>query len=180
MWIKYDDAPILVGEQFNRNQADELSAYTKPRGFWITDDSEDCWRSWCLSERFKLGSLTHKHEIKLDEERILILRTSWEVDNFARKYRVDKWWGPEGNPRKWCDLCIDWPQVAAEYAGIIITPYQWSLRLENGFSWYYGWDCASGCIWDASAILDINLIDIDRDVASKARPEWKPDEEEAA
>jgi hypothetical protein len=41
---------------------------------------------------------------------------------------------------------IDWGRVAEQYHGIVIAPYQWSLRLD--LMWYYGWDCASGCIWD--------------------------------
>lgn len=53
------------------------------------------------------------------------------------------------------------------------APYQWRRRNERGFSWYYGWDCASGCIWRASAIREIRLIEIDMDVG-------KTGEEEAA
>lgn len=178
-WLKYDNAPIFIDTLANRDQRGEPSSYKKPSGFWITDDTDDCWRSWCLSERFNLENLTHKHEVDLIEDRILILRGEYDVRTFARHYCVDHWWGPEGNPRKYCDLCIDWPQVAKEYAGIIVTPYIWRLRLEDGFSWYYPWDCASGCIWDASAIKDVRLVEIDLDIASKTRPEWKPEEEAA-
>lgn len=174
-WLKYDSAPILIGEQFTRDQPRELSAYSKPNGFWITDDTDDCWRTWCLSNRFNIEGLTHKHEVILDDARILVLRSADAVEVFARQYRAHRWWGPTDNPRAYCDRCIDWRRVATEHAGIIITPYQWSLRLERDFRWYYGWDCASGCIWDASAIIDIRLIDIDHDIASKARPAFLPE-----
>jgi hypothetical protein len=167
-WLKYADAPILVDELFNRDQPEQVNSYLKPRGFWITDDSEDCWRSWCLSNRFSLDRLVYKHAIDLDEARILILRDEYEVRRFTRTYRVFKKWGPDHDPHKWTDTCIYWPNVAKDYAGIIITPYQWSLRMEAGFDWYYGWDCASGCIWDASAIKDVHLIEIDRDVVMTA------------
>ncbi len=43
-------------------------------------------------------------------------------------------------------------QVAKLYQGIIIAPYCYSIRLDNDCFWYYPWDCASGCIWDATAI----------------------------
>jgi hypothetical protein len=45
---------------------------------------------------------------------------------------------------------IDWVRVAAEYAGILIAPYQRPVRHE--IMWYYTWDCASACIWDTSII----------------------------
>jgi hypothetical protein len=45
---------------------------------------------------------------------------------------------------------IDWPRVAERFDGVIIAPYQWKHRLE--LMWYYGWDCASGCIWNARAV----------------------------
>ncbi len=54
---------------------------------------------------------------------------------------------------------IDWIKVAKQYAGLIIAPYQWGYRLEPGTHWYYGWDCASGCIWDASVIERIEAIE---------------------
>lgn len=167
MWLKYDNAPIFLGEQADRDQPSRLSEYQKPCGFWITDDSEDCWRSWCVGNRFGLESLTHKHQVALDESRILILRSPYELDAFTEQYKVFHWWGPEGEPRKYRDLCIDWQRVAQEHDGLIITPYQWQRRLGHYYSWYYGWDCASGCIWKASTIRDIRLIEIDPDIAKR-------------
>ena len=166
MWLKYDSAPILIGEQWSRNQPARLSEHQKPSGFWITDDSEDCWRSWCVGEQWGLDGLTHKHEIVLDETNILILRNQLDVECFAEKYRVIKRWGKNN---EWADRCIEWQRVASEYDGIIITPYQYRLRLADGFMWYYGWDCASGCIWNANAIRDIRLIEIDREIAKRQK-----------
>ena len=50
---------------------------------------------------------------------------------------------------------IDWNRVAKKYQGIIITPYIWERRLTTTCTWYYGWDVASGCIWDNKAIKEI-------------------------
>ena len=48
---------------------------------------------------------------------------------------------------------INWQPLTEQYAGIIISPYQWKRRLDGRASdWYYGWDCASACIWDLSAV----------------------------
>jgi hypothetical protein len=170
-WLKYDGAPILIDTLATRSQSENLSPYQKPCGFWITDDSENCWRSWCLSERFGLENLTHKHEVDLDESRLLILRSAYEVEHFARGFVVAKPWNYRNS--HYVDKCIDWRRVADQHSGIIITPYQWSLRLADGFSWYYGWGCASGCIWDASAIRDARLVEIDLAIASKATPDWR-------
>lgn len=50
----------------------------------------------------------------------------------------------------------DWENIAKEYDGIIIAPYQQSWRLI--FSWYHGLDCASGCIWNLDSIKEFKLI----------------------
>lgn len=162
MWLKYDSKPIDLATFEPVAQTEEPSAYSKPRGCWITDDTDQCWRSWCLSENFALDGLTHKHQVTLDEGKVLILRSAAEVESFAKSYRYIRTWGLAG---RYKDICIDWPEVAKQYSGVIITPYQWSLRLHDGFSWYYGWDCASGCIWEPSAIREIKLIEIDPEVA---------------
>lgn len=176
-WLKYDKGPIFIDTLANRDQRPRVDAdgyaseYEKPRGFWLTDDSEHCWRSWCTGEQWGLEGLTHRHEVDLDEDRVLILRSAYEVEAFARQYAFESWWGPAGQARKYCNRCIDWSEVATRYAGIIIAPYQWSLRMANGFSWYYGWDCASGCIWDAQAIKDVRLVEIDLDIVNRYKRE---------
>lgn len=166
MWLKYADQPILNGEHWDRDQPSRLSEHEKPRGFWITDDSEDCWRAWCVGARFGLEELTHKHEIILDESNLLILRSVGEIDLFTKEFAVERPWRGQSGQR-YVDRCIDWRAVAARYDGLIITPYQWQRRLCDGYSWYYGWDCASGCIWRARAIKEIRLIDIDREIANQ-------------
>ena len=164
MWLKYWKEPITVAGLVDRIQDDDLGEYEKPRGCWITDDTEHCWRSWCVAEGFAMETLTHKHEVVLDESEILILRSAHELDDFTRQYGVRSTWGPPGQPNKYRRLCIDWREVAKQHSGIIITPYQWSRRLDAPYSWYYTWDCASGCIWKAGAIKDIRLIEIDHAV----------------
>ena len=167
MWLKYSDRPILNGEQWDRDQpasGSRLSRYAKPVGFWITDDSEDCWRTWCINENFRLDELTHKHEIILDESDILIIRNAAELERFNQEFSV-----VEIEPGTlFRDSYIIWREVARRYSGIIITPYQWQYRLNEDFCWYYVWDCAGGCIWKASAIREIRLIEIDLSLAEKS------------
>ena len=59
---------------------------------------------------------------------------------------------------------INWRKVAKAFDGIIIPEYIYSRRLDgNASDWYYGWDCASGCIWDARAIKTTKKI---------TKPKW--------
>lgn len=67
-----------------------------------------------------------------------------EIDSFTHRYGIP---GFFGSPM------INWPAVAIEYQGVIVAPYSWERRN----SWYYPWDCASGCIWDAAAIESITV-----------------------
>lgn len=134
-------------------QHEPKSCYDKPRGLWVSvDGEENCWRSWCLSESFGLERLTHIHDVKLrPDAHVLVLRGAFGIDAFTQEY------GREVPICSWTQVAIDWPAVAARYAGLIITPYVWERRLHDRTSWYYGWDCASGCIWDAAAIASVNL-----------------------
>lgn len=115
----------------------------KPRGLWLSVDGEDDWLSWCESEQFGIGA--NRFRVKLTDGPLL-LSTVDEVRQFDREF---------GNDRD--RYFVDWVAVAARWPGIIIAPYQWPLRLSD-VSWYYPWDCASGCIWDASVVTSVERI----------------------
>ena len=42
-----------------------------------------------------------------------------------------------------------------------INPYIYKARYEYMF--YYGWDCASGCVWNIDSVKEISLIDKQKD-----------------
>lgn len=130
----------------------ELKISDKPRGLWLSDDSdeESCWPAWCRAETFQLENLRFQYRARLHAKAaVLILASAFEIDAFTTEYgRRPAWQRDRGYYRPE----IDWPEVGQKYQGIIITPYQWTRRLEGGSPWYYGWDCASGCIWDISAL----------------------------
>jgi hypothetical protein len=109
----------------------------KPLGLWYEVDGD--WRRWVEDERLDWLKDRTLHRLILGDENILKLRGAGGLDDFTEQYRV-----PSPDPL-WLSSRIDWPRVADEYDGIEIAPYVWSRRLE--LSWYYGWDCASGCIW---------------------------------
>ena len=142
--IHYSSAPLA--EVYSVEQGTGFQM--KPSGLWVSAEGYgDTWKDWCEAEEFHLERLTHVHEIELASG-ANVLRVSGEdaILGFTKQYRHAK----SGYP---CELsAIDWPRVASEYQGILIAPYVWTLRLDPRVTWYYPWDCASGCIWDAKAI----------------------------
>ena len=132
----------------------EAHAESKPRGLWVSVLGEDDWPSWCRSEKFALESLEQCLEVVLAiPHNILILNSIQDIDEFHEQYN-----GPL-YPGATTSRAINWQRVAESFHGIIIAPYQWGRRLDDKTGWYYGWDCASGCIWDASAIASITPIE---------------------
>lgn len=118
----------------------------KPDGLWVSVDGPDDWPTWTREEEYCDTTQQYHYRVALaDDARILYLGTPEAMDAFTAEYGAP---GP--------DWIIQWAEVAKRYQGIIIAPYQWSRRFE--LSWYYGWDCASGCIWDASAIDSVELL----------------------
>jgi len=144
--IHYSAEPLT--EVHSVEQIPTFSGFMKPRGLWLSVESEnkDGWLEWCEGEQFNLDSFAHATQLFLrDDANILHIPSAIELFAFHKSFAAD--------------LCqdfrmqgIDWEMVASKYQGIIIAPYIWSMRLNDKLMWYYGWDCASGCIWDASAI----------------------------
>lgn len=155
--IHYSSKPFDLKP--NDYSQDRVDYHAKPHGLWVSaegDLGEDnlTWKEWCEQENFELKSLNHSYLVNLKPEaRILYLKTPEEILEFGVKfpYIRQQWNTSEG--RKFCATNeLDWIEVKNIYQGIIISPYQWTLRLSNRCNWYYGWDCASGCIWDLSCI----------------------------
>lgn len=135
----------------------DLGPFEKPKGLWISDEAEEGWHEWCSAEMPDWAKRwTHYVEYELaPEANILRLRTAQEIDAFTEKYSTNETLGAEVVfLARYFRNIIDWKKVAAEYDGIIITPYQWARRMNSETQWYYGWDCASGCVWrPANALI---------------------------
>jgi hypothetical protein len=120
----------------------------KPVGLWLSDEADYGWDEWCKSNlECSAGKYAYTVELA-PEAHVLHLATDTAVANFAASFK-------EPFPHSDYFYWINWPRVVKLWQGILITPYQWSLRLHPDFFWYYGWDCASGCIWDVSVIQTI-------------------------
>ena len=127
----------------------------KPNGLWISVEGEYDWKSWCEEADFSTENLSVAYELTLKEDaNILHLKTAEEVIEFGKLYRFNE---SKIDDDKYI-YHIKWTNVREKYQGIIISPYQWECRLGIITSWYYGWDCASGCICDLSCIKEFKLI----------------------
>jgi hypothetical protein len=157
----YADRPRTLDRGRRYEQLPPESFTHKPRGIWVSVDGEDDWHSWCTDNSFNLGGLTQAHRVTLtDDANVLWITNRQEFVAFAKGYGR-----PEERPlftamRRVTEVdyetAISWGRVATDYDGIIIAPYQWHFRLSC--MWYYGWDCASGCIWNLDAIAEFTPI----------------------
>lgn len=147
VWMHYSDVRALVAEDRVQGERGSRRARgDKPEGLWISDESaDDGWSSWASGEDYTIGSNAFVVELAPDAS-ILSLTSEAAILDFHRTYSIGE--------RGWD---VDWTAVAQRWQGITITPYQWGLRLSQ-VSWYYTWDCASGCIWDAKAISTIRPV----------------------
>lgn len=148
----YAEKPI-TGQLYPVKQgweSDYRSCYDKPKGLWVSVDGDDDWLAWCKSENFALDRCVSRHRVDIDLTRVLVLPSPLSLDMFQDEF------ARSFERAGYTDLYIDWPAVADRYAGIVIAPYHWSRRMS--MRWYYGWDCASGCIWDPSVVTGIELL----------------------
>lgn len=139
----------------------------KPQGFWVSVKGENDWPEWCRGEQFREDYLATCHRVTLsDTAKIRVIQSADELFAFDDQYGVSWQIGDSDFSLR----RIDWECVAKDYDGIIIAPYIWSCRLGGWDSthnrknrsaqisdWYYGWDCASGCIWNANAIASVEV-----------------------
>lgn len=130
----------------------------KPLGFWVSDDNDFGWAEWCEGERF--GDYKYRYLVELARpDDLLWVRSLDALKAFSNEHCEPAAW-TEGMAPSRRDYYREprWGRLATKYAGVIITPYQWELRLADGFMWYYGWDCASGVIWDGSVVASVSEV----------------------
>ena len=133
-----DDIPKIY------NTTSELTIRAKPTGFWYGFGSS--WIDWVKSEMPK-WNYEHIFKINVNTNRVLQIKTLDELIEFDKEYSTINKYGSKN---------IDWIKVNIMYDGIEINPYQYKARYD--ISWYYGWDVASGCIWNPKAISNIEKL----------------------
>ena len=132
------DAPI---EQLRSVSPEEQREDAKPYGLWYACGLD--WIRW-VSWEMPHWLTPYIYGIDVDLSDMKVIETDRTLDAFTRMYASSKY-------------TIRWSEVAEVYAGIEICPYIDSRRMTSSTSWYYPWDVASGCVWEAEAVLDLRL-----------------------
>lgn len=126
----------------------------KPDGFWVSVGTS--WLEWCHAESFGLERAAVVTRVVLaPDANVLRLDGARALDEFTKQFGMRPTWQTSA-PLGLRDHCIDWSAVAAAYDGIVIAPYCYQRRFD--LMWYYGWDCASGVIWNLSAIAGVDVL----------------------
>lgn len=160
----YTDAPFILQRSRVYEQQPPMGMM-KPVGLWVSVPGGDPdWPEWCREQEFALNRLAHRSRVRLSASANVLFITSPSgldsvhqqysvrddrMEDYLREFDRGEW------DRKFWPM--DWRRFAADYQGIIVTPYLWSRRLD-GPSWYYGFDCASGCIWGLDAIESVESL----------------------
>ena len=113
----------------------------KPTGFWVSVDDE--WMNWVRDNWDWPDHPTV--DVGIDLSRVLVVDSQEKFLAFSNTITKDDF----NN--------IHWYEVASAYDGIVIAPYQLTHRLSTEHAWYYPWDCASGCIWNLSAVTSVEI-----------------------
>lgn len=122
---------------------------TKPNGLWYSMGNS--WKDWCRGEAFKLEDFQYCTRLFINPNKMLHLRSVKDIDLFTERYGVDPYISEDGSFTS--TSRINWDAVAQKYGGIEIPTYIYKRRMDGGATWYYGWDCASGCVWDTGILM---------------------------
>lgn len=143
--IHYTDAPFAI----DPNRRYVQTVHSKPDGLWVSVGPD--WQRWCDAESFRQDALTRRYVVQLpDDYRALVINSADGMDAFTLAHgRAYPFLATAFRDHPPSDV-IDWPTVSEQYDGVIIAPYQYRRRLE--LMWYYGWDCASGCLWNLKGV----------------------------
>jgi len=123
-----------------QQQTYEQEGGIKPNGFWYGFGKE--WISWAKSN---MPDWAGKYIYTVEVPNNVLKITSYdELLQFNEEYKANQ-------------FQIDWKRVVSKFDGIEIVPYQQKAKMNIDLIWYYGWDIASGCIWNLQN-LKLNLI----------------------
>ena len=131
---------------------EDLSDGPKPlRTLWFS--CGDAWENLAESEMpdSYLKNLKYKYEAKIDETKLLILKTVKDIKEFTDKYSI----ADEERPDL-TSASIDWNRVRSETgkSGIYV-PNANLKAARKKYLWYYSFDICSVAIWNGDAILSM-------------------------
>tara|TARA_Y100000389_G_C17408616_1_gene489536 strand:- start:649 stop:1170 length:522 start_codon:yes stop_codon:yes gene_type:complete len=155
--MKFPKRNIITDKKiikFNRDYKQRICL--KPSGLWYS--CYDSWYNW-MSEEIPdmLFKYIHKLNIKnnvltdirnKNKNKLLVIKTLKDFDLFTKNYKVKTYYKDKGIIKEF--IFIDWIKVSNDFGGIEICPY---LNKRRNILWYYGFDVASGCIWNLQSII---------------------------
>ena len=155
--VKKDDRIAFRRQKTENIQTvGQEEADTKPAGLWY-----GCGTGWLefASSEFESGLGKYVYKLDIDYSKVLRISEDGQLLKFTSEFKAplrdyEKIFKGEGKRVS----NIDWGKVASKYGGIEINPYIPGLRLDHRTSWYYGWDVASGCLWNQSALKKLELF----------------------
>ena len=112
----------------------------KPAGFWYGFGKS--WIQWTKSEMPEWSG-KYIYEVIIKTGNVL------KIDTYEKLLKFNEEFSSQSAPGV---SFIDWANVAKKYDGIEIVPYQTKARMNYNLLWYYGWDVASGCVWNLDTV----------------------------
>jgi hypothetical protein len=112
----------------------------KPHGFWYAVGFG--WLDFATYDMQGFYDDKKLHAFSINTDRLNILK----INNISELFEFDN------NFKHGPDLLssINWVKVAEQYDGIEIPVYLREARYD--YTWYYGWDVASGCVWNTEKL----------------------------
>ena len=132
---------ITHSENLEPKQVNQENDRPKPRGLWYGVGFG--WIDFTISDFTSFYDKDKNVSVfEFDVNSVNLLR----ITNFDELVAFDK---------EYCNSTEryrnpDWTRLEKEYDGIEIAPYIYKGRFE--IFWYYGWDVASGCIWNPKGL----------------------------
>jgi hypothetical protein len=132
---------ITHSENLEPKQVNQENDRPKPKGLWYGVGFE--WLDFTISDFtsfYDKNKNVSVFEFDVNSANLLRITNFDELTAFDKEYctSTERYRNP------------DWVRLAKEYNGIEIAPYIYKGRFE--ISWYYGWDVASGCIWNPKGL----------------------------
>ena len=121
----------------------EQQPWYKPKGLWYGIGSS--WIDWVRLE-MPHWERENIFEIKINMEKMLILDTRKDIENFLNEYKSSLL-----APLQF----IDWERVASKWGGIELTENAMS---SVRFEWMNPWDVPSGCLWGDNMLISTRKI----------------------
>lgn len=137
--IHYPNSRVVITDKENIENVNitQTERKPKPKGLWYSLGNE-----WADFLKFDASDWAKTYNnvfiLEIDLKKILKIDSYEMLMEFDRNHS-------DGN------MYVDWGKIQKiGYHGVEIIPYQNDARFS--IPWYYGWDVASGCIWNTDCI----------------------------